>query len=357
MTGSPSRVAAAVDSKPHLFFEEIRRAFDLAVRTTGIEQRFFRLNGQTIRMCFAGPALVPLITSALQHLEIEPQQDQSLTVGIWDDYSTGKTMPPPPWGDSYPYTRRGDLRGYNNEEIHTAYNITAGSLSVFHRTERLAFYWTRDVSQLPGYETSAPLRTILHWWSGLFDSQFVHAAAVGNREGGVLLAGKGGSGKSSTALQCIISGLRYVSDDYCMINLDPGPSATCLYSSAKLNPEDLDRFPSLIPSLANRERLPKEKAVFFLYQHFQERILHSFPIRAILLPHRTEKMETTIWPASSLEAFRALALSTMSQLAAAGERSISFMHRLVQLLPSYHFGLGTDRSRIPNVIREILESS
>ena len=35
--------------------------------------------------------------------------------------------------------------------------------------------------------------------------QYVHAGAVGNKNGGILLVGKGGSGKSSTALACLKS--------------------------------------------------------------------------------------------------------------------------------------------------------
>ena len=111
---------------------------------------------------------------------------------------------------------------------------------------------------------------------GNYGFQLVHAGAVGTRDGGVLLVGKGGSGKSTTTFTCLDSGLAYVSDDYCIIENSSIPYTHSLYSTGKLNAEDVGRFPRLMPALYNYDRLETEKALYFFYEQFPHRISNGF---------------------------------------------------------------------------------
>ena len=79
----------------------------------------------------------------------------------------------------------------------------------------------------------------------------------------MLLAGKGGSGKSTTALVCLHSSLVYAGDDYCLLATDDGPYVFSLYSTGKLNPDDVYRFSDLAPLNKNRDHLDSKKALFF----------------------------------------------------------------------------------------------
>ena len=188
-------------------------------------------------------------------------------------------MPPPPWGkyclqskwDMHVYTRRGDVRGFNNDRICTAYNWSAAALSMLDKRNSLALYWTYDTRKLPSYETSAPLRTILHWWMNHHGLQFVHSGAVGTSRGGVLLAGKGGTGKSTTVLSCLNSDMLYVSDDYCLISVDPVPYAYSVYSSAKLNADNIQRVPHLMPTISNVETALIQKRPSFFCTRISQR--------------------------------------------------------------------------------------
>ena len=83
------------------------------------------------------------------------------------------------------------------------------------------------------------------------------------QHGGVLLAGKGGSGKSTTALTCLNSELQYVSDDYCVVVAQPSPFAYNLYCTAKVRADNTHRVPHLMPTVSNGNRLGDEKALFF----------------------------------------------------------------------------------------------
>ena len=144
-------------------------------------------------------------------------------------------------------------RSLTNERIHTAYHLGPNIFSIIDLKENLALYWVKDAQALPYYEIGSPLRTILHWWADQGAYQFVHGGAVGLPTGGVLLAGKGGTGKSTTALACLEAGLLYASDDYCLIRTDTEPFVYSIYNTAKLRGDlDLERFPAWLRSSATR---------------------------------------------------------------------------------------------------------
>jgi hypothetical protein len=350
----PKLLIRGEDTEPAAFFETVYQAFQQAAQVVGGSlDRFYSIDGHTIRLRFAGPALVPRITPALEHLATGPRSTPAFTVCLWDSASTGTNIPRPPWS-GYVYTPRGDVCGYTNDRVYTAYHVGADVLNLLDTSRDLAIYCTRDARRLPSYETGAPLRTILHWWLRPYGRQFVHGGAVGTANGGVLLAGKGGSGKSTTALACLHSELVYVSDDYCLLAIDPVPYAYSIYSSAKLSPENIYRVPYLRSAISNADRLDTQKALFFLQQHYPEKLVTGFPIRAILLPQITGRLETTLTPASSMASLSALLLSTMRQLPGADKATLGIIEQFIEQVPSYHLELGTDLAQIPEVILGLL---
>jgi hypothetical protein len=342
------------NTNPAAFFETIYRAFQQAEQVTGGSlDRFYSIGGYPIRLRFAGPALVPRITPALEHLATKPSSSPMLTVCLWDSVSTHTQMPPPPWSADA-YIARGEVRGYNDGHIRTSFHIGANVLNALNTRLDLAVFWIRDAGQLPYYESGAPLRTILHWWLSNHGRQFVHAAAVGTAKGGALLAGKGGSGKSTTALTCLNSKLVYVSDDYCLLATNPHPYVYSLYSSAKVDAGNIHRLPHLASAVSNADRLDKEKALLFLHQRCPDKVVTGFPVRAILLPRVTGRSETTLTPASPIAGLRALAPSTIFQLSGAGHTAFQTMAKFVKQVPCYHLELGANMAQIPDVILGLL---
>lgn len=334
----------------HLFDTFFRSFQHAANHVGGIVDRYYSIGGQIIRLRFAGPALVPQLTPALAHLATIESEAPSLTICIWDNTSTATPRPQlPPFG-AMP---RGDIPGYNDGRIHT--HIGAGLFSVLDAARGLAVYCCRDAAQLPLYERGAPLRSIFHWWFRRSKLQLVHAGAVGNASGGVLLAGKGGSGKSTICLACLNSDLLYVSDDYSLIALDPAPYAHTLYNTAKLRVDNLHRVPHLQDKIYNADRLQTEKALFFLHEDFPQKIIAGLPIRAILLPRVTGLVDTTVTPASARESLSALLLSTMHQLAGADEKTVTMINRLANALPSFTLELGSDLEQVPARISHLLQ--
>ena len=184
--------------------------------------------------------------------------------------------------------------------------------------------------------------------------QLVHGGAVGTPAGGVLLAGKGGSGKSTSVLACLDSEMLYAADDYCLVTPDPQPYVYSIYSSANLNADSVKRLPHLSSAIAEPAALANEKAVLFLNKDWHAKLILGFPLVAILLPAHPCAGDTTLVPTTVIEASRALCLSTIIQLPRADSISSKRIQRLVSALPCYTLDLGTDLKQIPERISELI---
>ena len=121
---------------------------------------------------------------------------------------------------------------------------------------------------MASWDWAAPLRAILHWWLGSHGVLQVHGGAVGTAEGGALVVGRGGSGKSTTALSSLAAGLRYAGDDFVAITTRPEPWVHSLYCSGKLDPGHLERFARLPGEVANPVRGEDEKAIVYVGRAF-----------------------------------------------------------------------------------------
>jgi hypothetical protein len=344
---------SALVSDSAIYFGAVCKAFEQAERTAGSIDYYFNIGGLAIRLCFAGPAMIPFLTPAFMHLCIQPVSTPQLTVLLWDSFSTGIGMPPPPWKVGA-YVARGEGWYFNGESIKINYQPFNGTYNMLDKSSNIAIHQINSAECVPQYERGSPLLAILHWWAIDHGRCLVHAGAVGTADGGVLLAGKGGSGKSTIALTCLNSNLAYVSDDYCLISNTNAPYAYSLYCSGKVNAQDIGRFPFLNSALTDRGDPDSGKALYFVSNYCPEKISHGFPIRAILIPQVTHFLETHLKKATPAVAFRAIAPSTIFQLPGAEDEIFRCLSHVVRQVPCYTLQVGTDLSRIPIVISEVL---
>ena len=339
---------------PLSFFEDIYRVSQKAIAASeGQINYFYQIGDSKICLSFAGNSLVSAIMPALAHLVISAVNNPDLTIVLWDSKTTQTPMPPPVWQVNH-LQKRGEIWGLNNDRIHTFFQWGANALSILDLERNLAIYWVNKPEELPYWETGSPLKNIFQQWFSQGHKQVIHAGAVGLSTGGVLIVGKGGMGKSTTALACLKSDLFYLSDDYTLVSVDSLPHAYSLYSSAKKKPDDIERLPWLKPLIHNSNHLDQEKALYFLAEQFSDRIINDFPIEAILIPRITGEINSSLEPASAIAALTALVPSTIKQLPGTGKVACDRMTQLTQKLPSYYFNLGTDLAQIPKVIHNLL---
>ncbi|PSB01604.1 serine kinase [Merismopedia glauca CCAP 1448/3] len=348
------------------FFQTLHLCFQRIAQAKGTIDRFYSIGGYTIRLSFGSDLVATQLTPAISHLETNPTEYPALTICLWDNATTKTQLP----GLMPAFIRifqwywheyldgRMNVKALCSDRFQMHFKMGPNIFSALDFQQNLALYWIDDATLLPYWERGSPLQNILSWWTSRQQRQYVHAAAVGTATGGVLLAAKGGSGKSTSALSCLNSSLTYASDDYCLISTDPIPYVYSLYNTAKLKgAKDLERFPELTPLITNGDRLHEEKALIFLNQHFPEKVVSGFPLRAILVPKITGERDTRLSKSTAIAALKALAPSTLFQLSGTGESSFQMMSQVVKQLPCFTLELGTDISQIPQVILEFLNAS
>jgi hypothetical protein len=344
---------ARTEAEQVSFFAAVHERFRQAVGNAGEVHQDFRIAGTVVRLSFAGPPLVRYLTPALQHLRIEPVETPDATICLWDSVSTRVSMLPPPC-DREGFSDRGDLWGFNSRRIKTAFHYHDFSVNLFDHEQRTGVYWVQNAERLPYWVLSSPLRTPLHWWMERHGCQLVHAAAVGAGDRALLVVGKGGLGKSSTALTCLEAGLEFMGDDYVIVRPGPQPTVYSLYATAKINREDIDRFPEFKPYLYKTEVPPDEKAVLFLHPQFRSQIRTAMPLAAIAVPRVVDREATALVPEIAAVVQEAASFTTMSQLPYAGDHTHQLFTELCAALPGYRLELGTDRARLTGAIRTFL---
>jgi hypothetical protein len=227
-------------------------------------------------------------------------------------------------------------------------------LSVYDAGANRAWFWAPSVDALLSWDWASPIRSLLHWWLGRRGILQVHGGAVGLPDGGVLVVGRGGSGKSTTTLSALTPPLRYAGDDFVAVEPGPTPWIHSLYSTGKLETHHLARFPALEPAVVNPERLPREKAVVQVHRTQPERTIAGFPLRAVVVPRIVPDGATRLVPATPAAALAALAPSTIFQLHPPQRDALKTMAAIVSTTPCYSLELGGELERIPSVLTEFL---
>jgi hypothetical protein len=340
--------------------ELFRTAWDASTRALEsfpeVRERTFRIGDLPVRVRFAGPAMEGNVVPALSHLEAPLAASESgLAIRVWDGESTGAEPPfgPEIWNDCTPW---GELAATRGSPVHASRLTDVGVYSMLDPAGGRGVYWANRAGQVPPYARAAAMRSMLHIWMRGMDRMFLHGAAVALNGDGVLLAGRGGSGKSTTALLCALHGWQYLGDDYCLASAGGRPRVYSLYNSAKLSPEQWDRFARWTGSPHTVKDPQSGKAVVFLAGDPAVRVIREAGLRAILLPEIGGNARTMLSPATAADAWKAMGPSTVLQLPGSGARDLAQIGGLARSTPCFRLQLGGDWDSIPSVIAEALRT-
>lgn len=322
--------------------EDFRRATEAA---GGVAELRLALAGKPVHIRFAGAAAAQALKPAFAHLAARVDDEPpGLTLHVWESGTPRREANAA--GASYYYEEDG---------IRALHQPASDVLSVLNAASDTGWFRIPDANGLPYWDYTAPFRHLLSWWLDAQGLRQVHGGAVGTDEGGVLVVGPGGSGKSTTALSSLLDErLRYAGDDYVAVGSGPAPAVHSLYCSGKVHPGDLHRLPHLEPALADTGR-PDEKAVFYVEPAFPGRSTAGFPLRAIVVPRVTERRAARAIAGTRAEALAALAPSTIFQLHPPARDALAWMAELVRRVPSFVLELGSDVETIPAELLRILE--
>ena len=333
--------------------------FEGAARAAGgASDLHLAIAGGHVHVRFAGARATEALSPAFAHLARSDGASPALTLHVWDSETAGTARPafaPPRAADAEASNDgTGASHFYEEAGFRALHQSASDSLSVLSKDGRTGWFWVPDAAALPYWDYTAPFRHLLSWWLAERGCRHVHGGAVGTEEGGVLLVGRGGSGKSTSSLASLSHDrLRYAGDDYVAVGGDGTPHVHSLYCSGKVHHHDLHRLPHLAPALANRDR-DDEKAVFYVASSFPGRTIAGFPLRAIVLPRVTERRAARAVPATHAAALAALAPSTIFQLHPPAREALAQMAELVRTVPTFALELGSDVETIPDELERLL---
>jgi hypothetical protein len=331
--------------------DDFERAADAAGGSVDLR---LAIAGRPVCIRFAGEAAAEALRPAFAHLEAREAEPPALTLHVWD---SERPAPAPPRSAEADAGTAGTGPSYYSESdgFRALHQPASDVFSVLTTEADRGWFWMPDAEGLPYWDYTAPFRHLLSWWLDAEGFRHVHGGAVGTADGGVLLVGPGGSGKSTTALASLLDErLRYAGDDYVAVGSGREPVVHSLYCSGKVHPEDLHRLPHLEPALANG-RPADEKAVFYVERTFPGRSIAGFPLRAIVVPRVTDRRAARAVPGTQVAALAALAPSTIFQLHPPARDALAQMAQLVRRVPTYVLELGTDVETIPAALLRLLE--
>jgi hypothetical protein len=308
-----------------------------------------RLAGRPVQLRFGSAALAALLTRSIRHLREEGAAPPELTIDCWTD-DLGPAAVPPDWN-------RTGLTYLESAACHLTWEPPEGPLVIYDRARRHAWMRFATVDSVLNWEVARPFRRILHWWGADQSLQLIHAAAVGGKHAGVLLAGPSGSGKSTTALACLAGGFAYAGDDYCLVEPGRPPRVHALYLSGVGNAQTAHLLPTLRERLLSAPRMPAQdsaKHLIYADEVAPAAVTPGFPLRAIVIPQITGGKRSHLHPLSAADALRALAPSTVLQLPGKRAEGLARLGLLVRSVPSWQLRLGEDPRTAVDVLADFL---
>lgn len=340
--------------------EHLRKSFGEALNAGELGERTYSLAGSAVRLRFASEQIMDRLARSFAHLELNDDPEPALTVCLWDSSGSGVTSPPLPPVE-FSEAERGGVVHYSDGPVRALYQPALQSLSMLDEAAGEGWFWTESAAALPEWECATPLRHILHWWLAQRGIQQVHGGAVGTENGGVLVVGKGGSGKSTISVASVAAGLLYAGDDYVTARVDGEPYIYSLYNSGKIEAGRFERFPEILGSkrvdpfeLERAAPFDREKTVVYLHETHPDLTTSGFPLRAIVIPRISSEHEATLERASRIKALAALGPSTIMQLHTAGQDALASMRRLVESVPAYELVVGSDLTSPAKAISALL---
>ena len=274
----------------------------------------------------AGTALADALLPALSPCVVEGHGRPVATIAICEAESAVF-----PWshGDIGP---GGLVAGSDPGGVVAVHETGSDVVTLIDVGARAIQYRVRSATGVPWWERAAPMRIAFHWALGGEGRHLLHAGAVGDKRGAVLLAGGAGSGKTTVALAAAENGIGYLGDDH--VVLDAAAHVHAVYSTASVRTSAEGR-PKTVVDMTGRGR-------------------EALPVSAIVVP-RVRGGVTRVRPLGGAEALLALAPTTVLQMPFDDGAAFAALAALARHVPCFAIDVGDDPGGIANGVEEVLD--
>ena len=314
--------------------------------------RCFSIAGLRVKVRFSDAGLADLYTARLTGFSSAAFPGADLSVDVVEAGRLG-LQAPARWEDQ---ACSADLleRELQAAGLQAAYPYQGGLWQVHDDRNGAALQFAGAVSDLPIWDSGAPLRLVLHWALLRRGWRLLHGATLGYGHDGVIVSGPGGIGKSATALAGIHHGLCTVGDDYVAVQPGNPPAAWPIYRLFKQDAAGLGRFAGLDRRLTSAQVNWQGKLEFDPEEVVPGCMAQSLRLRAIIVPAIARLPASRVEPMSRGEAIEALARSTITQLSGERASAVLFCAGLTARLPVFRLSLSEDPAEIAATIGSLI---
>lgn len=347
------RSAAA---EPEQAFGMVRDCFQRATQSPSARNstRHYRVCGRGLTIQCVGDKLARQIDAPITQLgrSESTQSEPTLTVHLWD-VDASRTTPPAiglPAAQGK-YWRSSDGRWVAQFQPH--------SFTLLDIKYSVGVGWVNRADCMQPWERAKPLLAELTVWLTTHGLVGTHGGFVARDGDGVLLVGKGGSGKTTCALTCLQAGFDFFGDDHVEIEETEGGNYLChgIYASTALWPSHALRFPQLAASEMRGVAITERpKPCFLLPNSVADSFRSPAAVRAIIVPQVSDRIDTEYIPIGKLQALLAIAPSSLiARFPISAKAGLNAMKRLVARVPCFQLQLGSDLQQIPVAIASLLD--
>lgn len=317
-------------------------------------ERRFHLAGKTVRLQATSDELLRHLYGAFEHLAVASSApDLEIRIG------EGAVWTPPPDhalsdGQSvggHRYWTSPDRRYFS----HTI--VTSGSWYCVDRVRGRIAGWVRSTNGMSTFERAKPVVRPLLLWLEQCGLTPVHTGLVSWRGSGIMLGGRGGSGKTTAALASLEAGLDMLAEDYTLIR-ETGAGdfeGHSLYSSAWVEADHLWRFPGLAGGAVAGDEMAGGKCIMMLHDGHAGRLAAVAPVHYLVLPRVRANGRTALHPATRADGLKRFALETMVTLTRLGTAELQRLTRLVRTVDCYWLDLGADLDQVGVLLKALVE--
>lgn len=301
---------------------------------------FINLAGIKVCIRLDRPGLSNAFMLGISHLLIDPCTPD-YQIDVWDskdgrhifpqfDYGIDNVMP------------RGEIPLYCASGINFAYYAHARMVHILNENLKHGIVALADVDKLPSFEIACPFRGIFSWILRNNGRSFIHAAALADYSGnGCLVIGKSGAGKSTTAISCFLSGMRYIGDDLCAISANQeNIQIHSIYCSGKTYRSEWGHMPELSNKAFQHQDDGYEKELYF-FSDDHKKLCLSAQLKTIFVPNKD--LTSNLRP-SIAELIGVTVNSTRELLPGAGFESLPLIYKAFKNSEIKYLSLSEDRA-------------
>lgn len=211
-------------------------------------------------------------------------------------------------------------------------------------------------SDLPPWDSGAPLRQHLHWIFQDHGLRLTHASTLGAHGVGVVFFGNSGAGKSGMTLAGLLAGLQTVGDDYVAISAAQPTRALAVFAIIKQDRFGLSHIVELAASTAGLPENWKGKVELDPTSIFPCAFASELEIRAVIVPRIVATDTPRLAACAPGEAMRALMRSNLHQFPGENDDGMHFFGGILRRLRVFSMELSRDFGKNGELVKGLIES-